>query len=212
MPVEYLIREGTAFECVDGDRVDYNVVGTVPKVGFAAPDFTLHRYDPTKRAIVAVSLADFEGPLVIYGNNSPFTPVCREGAAICNSRLIDTPLPDGVTFIAVSFDEPENLEGWALANQINYPMVSSLNSPFGYDYGIYMQDPHHPENEGMIQRSLIVISGKNPNFPNGPREIVYMDVVEDQGGPQPDFEAGFAAIEEARAVHIPPSKKIDGTY
>lgn len=151
--------------------------GEMPKVGNAAPDFTLSSND-----LGEVSLKDFAGSvLVLVSVPSIDTPVCDLEGRRFNEEA--PKLSDKVKVIIVSRDLPFAQARWCAAAGIKNVQTLSdyLKRDFGHKYGVDMIDL------GLLARAIFVVDEKG--------KIAYSQLVPEVSS-HPDYEAALAAIRE----------------
>lgn len=194
MAIEYKVRERAAFEIIDGQRIDYDGLGTVPSAGDEAPGFlTLTLVDPNKFGFgnhITTWKELSDGPIILH-------PLI--GAS--QYQILQQTLPSGVSLFIVTSETPDDVVKHIKKQDLTVSVLSSYDSIFGKQFGIWLQNhenPEDPEIKGMLQRSLFVLSRNSRPFEfYDPRTLLYVETIEDQGGPQPNFSQ---ALEIAAAA------------
>ena len=105
-----------------------------PKIGSAAPAFTLQDQDGNK-----VSLKQFKGEknVVLYFYPKADTPGCTRQA--CNFRDDwDSFQQMGIVLVGISADKPAANAAFALKFHLPFPLLSDANGDFARQYGAWM--------------------------------------------------------------------------
>jgi Peroxiredoxin len=151
-------------------------VGDLPKVGSAAPAFTLVKSDLSE-----VSLQDYRGKnLVLNIFPSIDTGTCAMSVRTFNQKAVDL---DNTEVLCVSMDLPFALGRFCGAEGIDkVSTASGFRSTFGKDYGLtFSTGPLR----GLYSRSVIVIDT------NG--KVLYTEQV-DETTHEPNYDAALAAL------------------
>jgi len=126
-----------------------HTTGDLPKVGNAAPNFTLTRKDLSE-----VSLADYKGQRVVL-NIFPSidTPTCATSVRTFNAQASKAP---NTVVLCVSVDLPFAAGRFCAAEGLdNVVPASSFRSPdFGQAYGVALKDGPL---RGLLARSVVVL-------------------------------------------------------
>lgn len=153
-----------------------NLVGDLPAVGVAAPDFCL-----TANDLSAKKLADYAGKvLVLVTVPSLDTPVCDLEVKRFNQEA--AALGDKVSVVCASCDLPFAQARWCGAADVkNVESLSDYrDGSFGKAYGLYVK-----ELDLLCRAIVIVKDGK----------VAYTQVVSEMTN-QPDFDAVLNAVKE----------------
>lgn len=157
-----------------------NTVGDLPKVGSAAPNFTLTGTD-----LVDVHLGDYAGKKVVLNIfTSIDTSVCALSVKRFNAEVTNYP---GTVVLNVSRDLPFALARFCGAEGIeNAVSVSALRDlSFGNDYGVtYTEGPL----EGLFARAIVAIDE------NG--KVFYSQLNSEQTE-EPDYNAALSVLSGA---------------
>lgn len=153
-----------------------HTVGTLPKVGTDAKDFSLTAVDLSDK-----SLKEFKGKYVILNIfPSVNTGVCAASVRKFNEDAANLP---NTTVLCVSKDLPFAQAQFCGAEGIkNVVMLSDFRSDFGKDYGVEIADSPM---KGLLSRAVVVIN------PEG--KIVYEEQVPEIAQ-EPDYKAALSAI------------------
>jgi len=153
-----------------------HTVGTLPKVGTDAKDFTLTSVDLSDK-----SLQDFKGKYIILNIfPSVNTGVCAASVRKFNEDAASLP---NATVLCISKDLPFAQAQFCGAEGIkNVVMLSDFRSDFGKVYGVEIADSPM---KGLLSRAVVVIN------PEG--KIVYEEQVPEIAQ-EPDYTAALAAI------------------
>lgn len=150
--------------------------GELPKVGTAAPAFTLVKHDLSE-----VSLKDYQGKkLVLNIFPSIDTGTCAMSVRTFNQKAADL---DNTAVLCVSMDLPFALGRFCGAEGIDKVSTGSgFRSTFGEDYGLTFRTGPLA---GLYSRSVIVIdeSGK----------VLYTEQVQETTE-EPNYEAALNAL------------------
>jgi len=154
-----------------------NLVGELPTIGAAAPDFTL-----TANDMKAVSLKDFAGKNVVLNIfPSVDTGVCAASVREFNKRVASI---DNTVVLCISKDLPFAQKRFCGAEGIDKAITLSdfRSRGFGKNYGVELLDSAFA---GLFARAVVVIDG------NG--KVKYNQLVP-QIGEEPNYEAALKAI------------------
>ena len=126
-----------------------------PRIGEAAPDFTLPDTDLKPR-----SLREFQGKKVVLAFFvGAFTGVCtKEMCAFRDSmaRLIDLK----AQVIGISVNDPFSNKAFAERNQLTFPILSDVNREVIKNYNLEYPDFAGIKGYTVSKRSIFVIDGK----------------------------------------------------
>ncbi|MDO5536727.1 MAG: thiol peroxidase [Desulfovibrionaceae bacterium] len=151
-----------------------NLVGELPAVGAAAPEFIL-----VDNGLGHKTLAEYEGKvLVLVTVPSLDTPVCDMEVRRFNQEA--AALSDKVAIVCVSRDLPFAQARWCGAAGVKAVETLSdyVDGHFGVAYGVYLEDWN------LLARSVFIVKdGK----------VAYVQLVNEIAD-QPDFDAVLAAI------------------
>lgn len=149
-------------------------VGELPKVGDAAPDYTLTGTD-----LGDITAGSFEGRVVLNIFPSIDTGVCATSVRRFNELAAGL---ENTTVLCVSKDLPFAQARFCGAEGIeNVVSASAFRSSFGEDYGLTMTDGPLA---GLLARAVIVIDGGN---------VTHVELVPEIGQ-EPDYDAAVAAL------------------
>ncbi|WP_417431864.1 thiol peroxidase [Halpernia sp.] len=153
-----------------------HIVGTLPKTGEKAPDFSL-----TDNKMQQKSLADFKGKYVLLNIfPSVDTGVCSASVRHFNEDAAKLP---NTAVLCISKDLPFAQKRFCGAEGIeNVTMLSDFRSDFGEKYGVKIADSAM---KGLLSRVVVIIN------PEG--KIIYEEQVSDIAH-EPNYEAAIAAI------------------
>lgn len=153
-----------------------NTVGDLPRVGAAAPSFTLTGPD-----LGDVTDASFEGRSVVL-NIFPSidTPTCATSVRTFNQRAAGH---DDVTVLCVSNDLPFALGRFCGAEGIDdVEVASAFRSTFGADFGVTIADGPMA---GLLGRAVVVVGADG--------KVSYTELVAEIGD-EPDYDAALDAL------------------
>jgi thiol peroxidase len=149
-------------------------VGTLPKVGDAAPDFSLLKQDLSR-----VSLKDFPGKKVLNIFPSIDTAVCATSVRKFNEIVSKK----GIQVLCVSEDLPFALKRFCGAENLDKVVaLSAFRSSFGKDYGVEMKSGPLT---GLASRSVVVLDENN--------KVLYTEQVPEIGQ-EPNYDAALAKL------------------
>ncbi|RXK01170.1 lipid hydroperoxide peroxidase [Arcobacter sp. CECT 8986] len=151
-------------------------LGELPKVGDAAPDFTLVKTDLSE-----ISLADLKGSKTIL-NIFPSidTPTCARSVREFNKRATEN---KNVKVLCVSADLPFASSRFCATEGIdNVIVASSFRSDFGKDYEVTFTSGLL---KGLLSRAVVIIDE------NG--KVIYTEQVSDTSH-EPDYEKALAIL------------------
>jgi len=155
------------------------LLGTAPKVGAAAPDFTA-----VDGALKPVKLSDFKGQTVVISVvPSLDTPVCEIQTKKFNQEAAGL----NAKIITVSLDLPFAQKRFCDAHSIKNVTVLSdyKDHDFGNKYGLLIKEL------GLLTRAAIVINAKGT--------ITHLEIVKEVTQ-EPNYGAALGKVKEAVAV------------
>jgi len=118
--------------------------------GTAAPDFTLA--DSSGRP---VSLADFAGEwLVLWWYPEANSSGCSMQAASLD-RVYDALSADGVRIVGVSFNSPDENDGFSEDKQLRYPLLSDPDRIAGAAYEV-IREPGAPFEKKPLRHTYLI--------------------------------------------------------
>ena len=154
-----------------------NTAGDLPKVGSAAPAFTLVRTDLSE-----VSAKDLAGQRVVL-NIFPSldTPTCAASVRKFNARANEKP---NTTILCVSADLPFAQKRFCGAEGLdNVVPASVFRTPdFGKAYGVTLMDGPM---KGLLARAVVVVDGAG--------KVVHTELVPEIAQ-EPDYNAALAVL------------------
>jgi thiol peroxidase len=154
-----------------------NTAGDLPKVGSAAPAFTLVRTDLSE-----VSAKDLAGQRVVL-NIFPSldTPTCAASVRKFNARANEKP---NTTILCVSADLPFAQKRFCGAEGLdNVVPASVFRAPdFGKAYGVTLVDGPM---KGLLARAVVVVDGAG--------KVVHTELVPEIAQ-EPDYNAALAVL------------------
>jgi len=154
-----------------------NTAGDLPKVGSAAPAFTLVRTDLSE-----VSAKDLAGQRVVL-NIFPSldTPTCAASVRKFNARANEKP---NTTILCVSADLPFAQKRFCGAEGLdNVVPASVFRTPdFGKAYGVTLVDGPM---KGLLARAVVVVDGAG--------KVVHSELVPEIAQ-EPDYNAALAVL------------------
>ena len=154
-----------------------NTAGDLPKVGSAAPAFTLVRTDLSE-----VSNKDLAGQRVVL-NIFPSldTPTCAASVRKFNARANEKP---NTTILCVSEDLPFAQKRFCGAEGLdNVVPASAFRSPdFGKTYGVTLVDGPM---KGLLARAVVVVDGAG--------KVIHTELVPEIAQ-EPDYNAALAVL------------------
>jgi len=155
----------------------FNTAGDLPKVGSAAPAFTLVRTDLSE-----VSAKDLAGQRVVL-NIFPSldTPTCAASVRKFNARANEKP---NTTILCVSADLPFAQKRFCGAEGLdNVVPASVFRTPdFGKAYGVTLTDGPM---KGLLARAVVVVDGTG--------KVVHTELVPEIAQ-EPDYNAALAVL------------------
>ena len=156
---------------------EVNLVGSPPRVGSIAPQFTLCKTD-----LSPVTLKDLQGKRVVL-NTFPSidTPVCASSVRrfnIAASKL------DNTVVLCISMDLPFAHARFCSAEEIEavVPVSDFRTGNFGKEYGLRIADGLL---EGLLTRSVIII--------NEAGKVIYSEIVPDITQ-EPDYDTALREL------------------
>lgn len=154
-----------------------NTAGDLPKVGTAAPAFTLVRTDLSE-----VSNKDLAGQRVVL-NIFPSldTPTCAASVRKFNARANEKP---NTTILCVSEDLPFAQKRFCGAEGLdNVVPASAFRTPdFGKTYGVTLVDGPM---KGLLARAVVVVDGAG--------KVIHTELVPEIAQ-EPDYNAALAVL------------------
>ena len=154
-----------------------HTVGELPRVGAAAPNFTLTRKD-----LAEISLADFKGQRVVL-NIFPSidTPTCATSVRTFNAKA--SALTNTVV-LCVSQDLPFAAGRFCGAEGLDnvIPASAFRNADFGQSYGVMLSDGPL---RGLLARSVVVLDEAG--------KVVHTQLVPEIAN-EPDYAAALAVL------------------
>ncbi|MDB4974915.1 MAG: tpx [Myxococcaceae bacterium] len=148
--------------------------GELPKVGSAAPDFSLLRQNLTR-----VSLKDFPGKKVLNIFPSVDTEVCATSVRKFNEAVSKR----GITVLCISEDLPFATKRFCGAEGLDKVVaLSAFRSSFGKDYGLEITSGPLA---GLTSRVVIVLDENN--------KVLYEEQVPEIAQ-EPNYEAALSKI------------------
>lgn len=154
-----------------------NTNGELPKVGSAAPDFTLTALDLSNKA-----LADFAGKRKVLNIfPSVDTPTCALSVRQFNQRAAAL---DNAVVLCISADLPFAQKRFCGAEGIsNVSMLSMMRDRhFGLDYGVLLQDGPLT---GITARAVVVLDENN--------KVLHTELVSEVAN-EPNYETALKAL------------------
>jgi thiol peroxidase len=149
-------------------------VGELPKVGAAAPDFSLIKPDLSR-----ASLKDFPGKKVLNIFPSVDTAVCATSVRKFNEIVSKR----GVTVLCISEDLPFAQKRFCGAENLDKVVtLSAFRSSFGKDYGVEMKTGPLA---GLASRSVVVLDEQN--------KVLYVEQVPEIAQ-EPNYEAALVKL------------------
>ncbi len=154
-----------------------HTVGELPKMGSAAPDFTL-----TKTDLSDVTLSDFLGKRILLSIfPSVDTGTCATAMRRFNEQCNDM---SNVTVLCISADLPFAQKRFCAAeNLTNVIPVSTFRHPdFGKSYGVMLSDGPLA---GLMSRAVVILDEKG--------KVIYTQLVPEISA-EPDYEGALGAL------------------
>jgi thiol peroxidase len=149
-------------------------VGTLPKLGDKAPEFSLLKQDLSR-----VSLKEFAGKKVLNIFPSIDTGVCATSVRKFN----EIASKKGVQVLCISEDLPFALKRFCGAENLDKVVtLSAFRSTFSKDYGLEIKTGPLA---GLASRSVLVLDEDN--------KVVYSEQVPEIGQ-EPNYEAALAKL------------------
>lgn len=167
------MSERTAAVTLKGNP--FTLVGSEPKIGEPAPDFTV-----TANDLSPVKLSDFKGKVcVISSVPSLDTPVCDTSTRRFNEEA--TALGPDVVVLTVSMDLPFAQARWCgAAGVTNVKTLSDYkDASFGQSYGLLIKELR------LLARAVLVVDKAG--------KIQYYELVKEIAE-EPNYDAVLAAI------------------
>jgi len=154
----------------------FQTIGELPKVGQAAPDFSLVKHDLTP-----VELKQFAGKkLVLNIFPSIDTGTCAMSVRTFNQKAAAM---ENAQVLCVSMDLPFALGRFCGAEGIaNVVTASGFRSSFGKDYGLVFSNGPLT---GLYSRSVVVVGADG--------KVLYTEQVAETAN-EPDYDAALAAL------------------
>lgn len=153
-----------------------HTTGELPKVGEAAPDFSLVKND-----LGEITLKELKGKTVIL-NIFPSidTPVCATSTRRFNQELDNL---ENTVVLCVSQDLPFASKRFCGSEGLEKVLpASAFRSEFGNSYGVSLQDGPL---KGLFARAILVVD------PEG--KVKYTELVPEIGQ-EPNYEAAIASV------------------
>jgi thiol peroxidase len=148
--------------------------GDLPKVGDAAPDFSLVRSDLSR-----ASLASFSGKKILNIFPSIDTPVCATSVRKFNKLASEK----GLTVLNISEDLPFAQKRFCGAEGIDKcESLSAFRSSFGKDYGVEITAGPF---SGLTARAVVVLDGDN--------KVIHSELVPEIAQ-EPNYDAALAVV------------------
>jgi len=154
-----------------------HTVGDLPKIGSAAPDFTL-----TKTDLSDVTLSGYLGKKILLSifpsvDTGTCATVMRRFNEKCNNM-------DNVTVLCISADLPFAQKRFCAAeNLANVIPVSTFRHPdFGKRYGVMLSEGPLA---GLLSRAVVILDEKG--------KVVYTQLVPEISA-EPDYEGALEAL------------------
>lgn len=155
----------------------FQIFGTLPSTGAAAPDFSLVKTD-----LSVACLEDFKGKKTIL-NIFPSldTAVCAASVRKFNAEAAKIP---GVSIVCVSKDLPFAHSRFCTTEGIENLVNASTfrDNNFGKDYGVMLIEGPL---EGLLARSVVVLDEEG--------KVIYTQLVPEITE-EPDYEAALAVV------------------
>ena len=149
-------------------------VGELPKLGSAAPNFSLLKQDLTR-----VSLKDFPGKKVLNIFPSIDTAVCATSVRKFNQLASNK----GITVLCISEDLPFAAKRFCGAEGLDKVVtLSAFRSSFGRDYGVEMTSGPLA---GLAARAVVVLDENN--------KVIHAEQVPEIAQ-EPDYEAALSKL------------------
>ena len=154
----------------------FTTIGTLPKVGDAAPNFTLTKIDLSE-----VSLADFSGTnLILNIFPSIDTGTCATSVRTFNKTAASL---ENTKVLCISRDLPFAHERFCGAEGIDDVIsLSDISGDFGKDYELSFTNGPLKQ---LFSRSIVIINTKG--------EVVYTEQVSETTN-EPNYDAALAAL------------------
>ena len=154
----------------------FTTIGTLPKVGNAAPNFTLTKIDLSE-----VSLADFSGTnLILNIFPSIDTGTCATSVRTFNKTAASL---ENTKVLCISRDLPFAHKRFCGAEGIDDVIsLSDISGDFGKDYELSFTNGPLKQ---LFSRSIVIINTKG--------EVVYTEQVSETTN-EPNYDAALAAL------------------
>ena len=154
----------------------FTTIGTLPKVGDAAPNFTLTKIDLSE-----VSLADFSGTnLILNIFPSIDTGTCATSVRTFNKTAASL---ENTKVLCISRDLPFAHKRFCGAEGIDDVIsLSDISGDFGKDYELSFTNGPLKQ---LFSRSIVIINTKG--------EVVYTEQVSETTN-EPNYDAALAAL------------------
>lgn len=152
-------------------------VGELPKVGTAAPDFTLSKND-----LSPATLADYKGKRVVLNIfPSVDTGVCAQSVRTFNEKVSSA---ENTEVLCISRDLPFAQARFCAAEGLeNVHTLSDFKTgKFGKDYGVTIADGGF---DGLHSRAVVVLNEEG--------QVVYTEQVPEVGQ-EPNYEGAMNAL------------------
>ncbi|MTD38420.1 thiol peroxidase [Erwinia sp. CPCC 100877] len=152
----------------------YEVAGTQPEVGQAAPAFSLKNL-----ADEVVELADFAGqPVLISVVPDIDTRICSLQTKRFNQEAAAV---DGVKFMTISNNTKEEQANWCAAEGVDMEILHDTEGTFGQAYGLFI-----PELK-QLARAIFIVDQAGT--------LVYR-AISPEIAEEPDYEAALSKVKE----------------
>lgn len=154
-----------------------HTIGTLPRVGYSAPDFIL-----TKGDLQDVTLASYAGKKKILN----IVPSLDTGTCATSAKTFDKRAAElsGTVILTVSMDLPFAQKRFCQAEGVdNVITLSAFRSEsFGREYGVAITDGPM---RGLLSRAVVVLDEDN--------KVIYTEQVPEIGQ-EPDYDGAVAAL------------------
>lgn len=152
------------------------LIGEQPKVGLAAPDFTLPNLEDQQ-----IKLSDLAGqPVLISVVPDIDTRVCSLQTKRFNQEAAAV---TGVHFLTISNNTKEEQASWCAAEGVDMQILRDEQGKFGAAYGLFIPEMNH------LARAIFVIDKEG--------QLVY-EAISAEISEEPNYQAALAAAKAAR--------------
>lgn len=161
-----------------------NTIGSLPKIGTQAPDFTV-----TKTDLSEIHLRNYLGQVIVM-NIFPSLDTETCASAMRRYNEISKKFPN-VLILCISADLPFAQKRFCVAEKLdNVLPVSVFRHPtFGEDYGVTIIDPPL---YGLLSRAVIIL--------NRHGKIIYTEQVKNISN-EPDYQAITSVLEKIEVAN-----------